>query len=575
MTTMRINSRKIYNLALCLCFLASGLILLSCSSGGGDAATTPVSAPTFTSFTPLTGPVGTSVTITGTNLTGVSAVRFNGIAAATFAVVSATQATATVPPGASNGTIAVTTPGGTATSAASFTLSAPTITSFTPLTGPVGTSVTITGTNLTGATAVSFHGTAATSFTVGSVTSITVTVPAGATTGTIAVTTPGGTATSAASFTVTASATPTITSFTPGSGAVGTSVTITGTNLTGASVVAFHGTAATSFTVGSVTQITATVPSGATTGTIAVTTAGGTATSADTFTVNASTQIIANHSIVADFDKIPAEYMTAVKKMLVYFPGESHSEAYRTGMTMLQTSYPAYACNVATGEAYTDQYVRVNSYGWIGEAWWFTWYAYDSHAGTDKDQIKNLIQEYVTHGHPMHAIGFGWCWDMTRNSPSATADSVYGVHWYGSTEGGPDGDKVWGLDDGDYTVSGNNRVNMDTYLAATEDYRLYAISIGAPTKVVFTTGPADLSGESGYQGHLKHERIRAYVAANSVRILFDYADILNYNDAGVQNTTTWNGHTFPTLHNDNNGGTSVAHIGSVGAIRLAKAQWWL
>ena len=79
-------------------------------------------------------------------------------------------------------------------------------------------------------------------------------------------TTPGGTATSSGSFTVIPA--PTITGFTPTSGPVGTSVTITGTNLTGATQVQFNTTNATIFTVDSATQITATVPAGATTGTI-------------------------------------------------------------------------------------------------------------------------------------------------------------------------------------------------------------------------------------------------------------------------------------------------------------------
>jgi uncharacterized repeat protein (TIGR03803 family) len=59
------------------------------------------------------------------------------------------------------------------------------------------------------------------------------------------------------------------------SGKVGASVKILGNNLTGATSVAFNGTAAT-FSVASSSEITATVPTGATTGFITVTTAGGT-----------------------------------------------------------------------------------------------------------------------------------------------------------------------------------------------------------------------------------------------------------------------------------------------------------
>jgi uncharacterized repeat protein (TIGR03803 family) len=61
----------------------------------------------------------------------------------------------------------------------------------------------------------------------------------------------------------------------PTSGKVGAEVIILGTNLTGTTSVSFNGTAAT-FTVVSSTEITTTVPTGATTGTVEVTTPGGT-----------------------------------------------------------------------------------------------------------------------------------------------------------------------------------------------------------------------------------------------------------------------------------------------------------
>lgn len=248
---------------------------------------TPSPVPTITSFNPTSGPVGTSVQITGTGFIGVSAVTFNNTNA-TFTADpnNTTQITATVPGGATTGPIKVTTPGGTATSATNFTVTAGgfAITSFNPTSGVIGTSVVITGVGFTGANAVRFNGTMA-SFTVNSNTQITAIVPAGATTGPISVTKPGNnTATSSTNFTVTPSPVPTLASFNPTSGTVGASVTIIGTGFTGASAVTFNGTAAT-FTVNSDTRITATVPSGATTGPIAVTTPGGTATSATAFTV--------------------------------------------------------------------------------------------------------------------------------------------------------------------------------------------------------------------------------------------------------------------------------------------------
>jgi uncharacterized repeat protein (TIGR03803 family) len=66
----------------------------------------------FVRTIPTSGAAGKNVTILGTNLTGATAVSFDGTAA-TFKVVSATEITTTVPSGASSGTVTVTTSSGT------------------------------------------------------------------------------------------------------------------------------------------------------------------------------------------------------------------------------------------------------------------------------------------------------------------------------------------------------------------------------------------------------------------------------------------------------------------------------
>ena len=243
-----------------------------------------IPTPTITSIAPASGKAGDKIIITGTNFTGITAVKFaNGVGATRYSVDSPTQIAAIVPATAATGPIKIATSTGSAASPTFTFYPAPTIAGFTPTSGGAGLSVTITGTSFTGATAVKFNGIAAAGFTVVAATKITALVPntPGAS-GLITVTAPGGTATSSAPFAfVTA---PKITSFTPASGKVGASIVITGTTLTGATSVKFNGKAAT-YTVNASTQITAKVPSGATTGKITITTSGGTATSAAIFAV--------------------------------------------------------------------------------------------------------------------------------------------------------------------------------------------------------------------------------------------------------------------------------------------------
>jgi len=76
-------------------------------------------APTVTTFAPTSAYQGATATVTGTNLTGVSAVTVNG-AMTTFTVVNATTITFVVPAAAATGvaTVVLTGPGGTGTSTA-------------------------------------------------------------------------------------------------------------------------------------------------------------------------------------------------------------------------------------------------------------------------------------------------------------------------------------------------------------------------------------------------------------------------------------------------------------------------
>jgi hypothetical protein len=145
--------------------------------------------------------------LTGTNLTGATAINFSGagVTASNIVVVNPTTVTATITiaanAGASARSLSVVTAGGnTNTLVGGFTVVAPTLTSLTPNTGARGSvvSVTLTGTYLTGATAINFSGAGVTVSNIIVVNPTTVTanftILSGAATGarSLSVATPGG-----------------------------------------------------------------------------------------------------------------------------------------------------------------------------------------------------------------------------------------------------------------------------------------------------------------------------------------------------------------------------------------------
>lgn len=154
----------------------------------------------FVQLQATSGKEGVIVGMLGQGFSSSSVVKFGGTQATTLTRTGTTFIKATVPAGALTGAVTVITGATTLTSSQTFKVT-PTFTSFAPPSGPVGTPVTITGTGLKQATKVTFNGKSA-AITVNSDTEITATVPTGATTGKISVTTRGGSATNATSFTV-------------------------------------------------------------------------------------------------------------------------------------------------------------------------------------------------------------------------------------------------------------------------------------------------------------------------------------------------------------------------------------
>jgi hypothetical protein len=234
-------------------------------------------------FGPDTG--GTTVTLTGIGLTGISAVNFGGTCAATGSTggtpgtavtpISDTTATVVTPAHADGATlVCVTAVGGTAPAAEEFTFEAlPTISTngINPAQGPVagGTHVTITGSNFGPDSTVAFGANQATGVVVVNTTTITAvspasTLPSGGAGAVMVTVTDGGGTSNGQSFTYVATPTISVSGVVPDSGPAGggTNVTITGTGFTtlGTTTVSFGTAAATNVVVTGPTTITATSP---------------------------------------------------------------------------------------------------------------------------------------------------------------------------------------------------------------------------------------------------------------------------------------------------------------------------
>lgn len=256
---------------------ASGACILALQAIGGQAASA-AGVLSVTSVTPTSGidTGGTTVTITGSDFTGATAVTFGSANAAVFTVDSDTEITATAPAGTvGGGPVTVVTPIGASAFSPGDTYiyeTAPVVQSFQPFTGSTagGNRVSINGSGFTGATAVMFGSTPAASFTVLGSTLIFAYPPAHSPGSVpVSVTTPGGTGTSRTDYYYVTPLTVTGVSPASGSTAGGNTVTITGTGFTDVSLVNFGSFRATSFTVDSDTQITAIAPAG-TAGTVDV-----------------------------------------------------------------------------------------------------------------------------------------------------------------------------------------------------------------------------------------------------------------------------------------------------------------
>ena len=303
--------------------------------------------------------------------------------------------------------------------------------------------------------------------------------------------------------------------------------------------------------------------------------------------------LVVDHTAVFAFTNLTDTDIARVKKLWFSYAGASHSLGVRVGCQLVQSNVDA-RCLVSvidsgTPEPYTTNNLRMTRATWgrggatgwnygFGEADWYT--SLDGINST-----KASLAYCATNGPQLDVFGFGWSWQPGwRNGPGGGTNTTHNCQWAGSSAGGPDGDLRCGLTADDFPLTGNH-VCMDTYLEATEQYRAFCKTNQYQTTVIFGTAPTDWSYDTGYQTFLKNEHVRNYVSNTVDGVLFDFADILCWDDAGSRKTNAWtdlagNEKYYEWIAPDNYlnldgnwAGNNPYHIGERGAIRLGKAVW--
>lgn len=215
-----------------------------------------------------------TVQISGTNLWGPVVVSFNGVVSPSVTVDSPTSIHAVVPTGNTAGLVTIQALGGQGTSSQTFTY--PTVTGLASARAYAGSTITVNGAGFAGVQSVKFNGIAATFSNVASDgTSLQAVVPANAVDGDVTVTAALGSSTDHVGFGVL----PRVTGMAPRTSYAGQTLTMTGSGLAGATSVRFTGGASAPIMAKDANDLTVTVPSGARTGPLVVTSSNGSATS--------------------------------------------------------------------------------------------------------------------------------------------------------------------------------------------------------------------------------------------------------------------------------------------------------
>ena len=213
--------------------------------------------------------------------------------------------------------------------------------------------------------------------------------------------------------------------------------------------------------------------------------------------LNAQSPVIIDHRCTY-FYKIPVVWMEAAKSDLhIAYGHTSHGSQLTSGMIGIYLQY---------GSSY----------------------AFDHEGPVGILDLHNYFIPYIDLGEPnFHA----WA-DSTRkylNNPANSDVNVIIWSWCGQ-------------------LSWASEEDVETYLGLMNQLELDFSDV----KFVYMTGHLDGTESSG-NVHLRNEQIRAHVAANSSRILFDFADIerydpnnVDYLNQGANDNCDWDGGNWAT-----------------------------
>jgi hypothetical protein len=264
-------------------------------------------------------------------------------------------------------------------------------------------------------------------------------------------------------------------------------------------------------------------------------------------------RIIIDHNCT-DISKIPKYWIEEVKKrgMLVQYLGESHGRQVPNGLILLESMNLNYNVQIDTDlenltepnalKVLRSQYFY---YGWGGDV-----IGDDGYWSTEDGRLltEASAQEAINQGRPIAVSIWCWCWDIS--SPASffsQADDFNDTH------------VSWYLNDAIKRFNNNESINQ--------------------TRFVYHTSITDAGVNDGGWRITKYNNVIREAAIANNGILFDQADIENWNiDNTEQRTDIWDGHVLYLRHSDYTGGTDTFgndHTNDALRLRKAAALWWL